>query len=80
MGYSQAWAGGLWAMVGGLSIFCGVIWGSISDKIGRGKGAALGGYLADTTQSLTTPFLVAGAISLTGMIFSLYLKKPAIDQ
>jgi hypothetical protein len=29
---------------------------------------------------LTTPFLVAGAISLTGMIFSLYLKKPAIDQ
>jgi MFS family permease len=153
MGYSQAWAGGLWAMVGGLSIFCGVIWGSISDRIGRGKGAALaylvlgtsylvyalvkveagfyisailfgltawsiptimaaaagdfvgpkfapaglgfitlffgigqsigpalGGYLADTTQSLTTPFLVAGAISLTGMIFSLYLKKPAIDQ
>lgn len=153
MGYSQAWAGGLWAMVGGLSIFCGVIWGSISDRIGRGKGAALaylvlgtsylvyalvkveagfyisavlfgltawsiptimaaaagdfvgprfapaglgfitlffgigqsigpalGGYLADTTKSLTTPFLVAGAISLCGMVFSLYLKKPAIDQ
>ncbi len=153
MGYSQAWAGGLWAMVGGLSIFCGVIWGSVSDRIGRGKGAALaylvlgtsylvyalvkvevgfyisavlfgltawsiptimaaaagdfvgprfapaglgfitlffgigqsigpalGGYLADTTQSLTTPFLVAGAISLTGMVFSLFLKKPAQTQ
>ncbi len=41
MGHTAAWAGGLWAMVGGLSIFCGVIWGSISDRIGRGKGAAL---------------------------------------
>ncbi len=41
MGYSEAWAGGLWATVGGLSIFCGVLWGSISDRIGRSKGAAL---------------------------------------
>ena len=41
MGYTQAWAGGLWATVGGLSIFCGVIWGGISDKIGRDKGAAM---------------------------------------
>ena len=41
MGYTQAWAGGLWAAVGGLSIFCGVIWGGISDKIGRDKGAAM---------------------------------------
>ncbi len=35
----------LWALVGGLSIFCGVIWGSLSDKVGRGRGAALA-YLA----------------------------------
>ncbi len=40
MGHTQAWAGGLWATAGGLSIFCGVIWGSISDWIGRGKGSA----------------------------------------
>ncbi len=143
MGYSQAWAGGLWATVGALSIFCGVIWGSVSDRIGRGKGAAmaylvlglsyiiyalvqnefgfylsailfgltawgiptimaaaagdlvgprlapaglgfatlffgigqsigpaLGGYLADLTHSFMLPFLMAGAISLVGMIFS----------
>jgi MFS family permease len=48
--------------------------------IGQSIGPALGGYLADTTQSLTTPFLVAGAISLCGTFFSLYLKKPARDQ
>ncbi|MBU8849627.1 MAG: MFS transporter [Desulfobacterales bacterium] len=150
MGCTAAWAGGLWATVGGLSIFCGVIWGSISDRIGRGKGAALaylvlgisyivyalfkseagfylsavlfgltawsiptimaatagdfvgprlapaglgfitlffgigqsigpalGGYLADVSNSFTLPFLIAGGISFTGMIFSFYLKKPS---
>jgi sugar phosphate permease len=41
MGWSQAQAGGLWAMVGGLSIFCGVIWGGISDLLGRKYGSAL---------------------------------------
>jgi sugar phosphate permease len=149
MGLTQQWAGGLWALVGGLSIFCGVIWGGISDRLGRNKGAALaylvlglsyiiyalikvkfgyylsavlfgltawsiptimaaaagdyvgprlapaglgfitlffgigqalgpvlGGYLADTTLSFTVPFLVAGGISILGMIFSFYLKKP----
>ena len=149
MGFTQEWAGGLWALVGGLSIFCGVIWGSISDRLGRSRGAALaylvlglsyiiyavikvkfgfylsavmfgltawsiptimaaaagdfvgprlapaglgfitlffgigqalgpalGGYLADVSQSFTIPFLVAGGISLLGMISSLYLGKP----
>ena len=41
MGLSQAQAGGLWALVGGLSAFCGVIWGSVSDLLGRKYGAAL---------------------------------------
>jgi predicted MFS family arabinose efflux permease len=149
MGYSETWAGGLWAAIGGLSIFCGVIWGSISDRVGRNKGSALaylvlaasyiiyalfksetgfylsaflfgltawsiptimaatagdlvgprlapaglgfitlffgigqsigpalGGYLADLSHSFTLPFLVAGGISLVGMIFSFYIKEP----
>ena len=149
MGFTQEAAGGLWALVGGLSIFCGVIWGGISDRLGRSKGAALaylvlglsyiiyalvkvkfgiylsavmfgltawsiptimaaaagdfvgprlapaglgfitlffgigqalgpalGGYLADTTQSFTLPFLTAGGISLVGMVSSLFLHKP----
>lgn len=153
MGFTQAWAGTLWAMVGGLSVFCGVIWGSISDRLGRNRGAALaylilglsyiiygllkikfgfylsavmfgltawsiptimaaaagdyvgprlapaglgfitvffgigqalgpllGGYLADISHSFTMPFLVAGGISLVGMVFSFYLKKPATTE
>ena len=138
--------------MGGLSIFCGVIWGSISDKLGRNRGAALaylvlglsyiiyalvkvtfglylsailfgltawsiptimaaaagdyvgprlapaglgfitlffgigqafgpalGGYLADISNSFTIPFLVAGGISLAGMILSFYLRKPSTE-
>ncbi len=152
MGHTQAWAGGLWAMAGGLSIFCGVLWGSVSDRIGRGRGAALaylvlglsyiiyalvkieagfylsailfgltawsiptimaaaagdfvgprlapaglgfitlffgigqsigpalGGYLADVS-SFTLSFLVAGAVSLCGAVFSLFLKKPVQEE
>jgi len=134
MGLSQAWAGALWATVGGLSIFCGVIWGGISDRLGRSKGAALaylvlaasyiiyalvkvhfGFYLSAFLFGLTAwsiptimaaaagdfvgprlapaglgfitlffgigqalgPVLVAGAISLVGMVFSFFLKNPA---
>ncbi len=152
LGLSQEWAGGLWALVGGLSIFCGVIWGRISDLLGRSRGAALaylvlglsyifyalikvpvgfylsailfgltawsiptimaaaagdfvgprlapaglgfitlffgigqalgpalGGYLADASGSFTLPFLIAGVISMVGMILSFYLKKPTTE-
>ena len=41
VGWSPAAASGLWALVGGISIFCGVLWGGISDRVGRGRGAAL---------------------------------------
>jgi len=153
MGFSQEWASGLYALLGGLSIFCGVIWGGISDKLGRSKGSALaylvlglsyivyalirvefgfylsaiifgltawsiptimaaaagdfvgprlapaglgfitlffgigqamgpalGGYLADATQSFRVPFLVAGGLSLAGMVASFFLKKPVVSD
>jgi sugar phosphate permease len=46
-GYSKEAAGTLWAVVGWLSIFCGLIWGTVSDLIGRRYGLALV-YLAQT--------------------------------
>ena len=137
-------------MVGGLSIFCGIIWGGISDRLGRSRGAALaylvlglsyiiyalikvefgfylsaiifgitawsiptimaaaagdfvgprlapaglgfitlffgigqvigpwvGGKLAVLSGSFTYSFLLAGGVSLAGMVASLYLKKPS---
>jgi MFS family permease len=41
IGWSPGAASGLWALVGGISIFCGILWGGISDRLGRGRGAAL---------------------------------------
>ncbi|MCP4514367.1 MAG: YbfB/YjiJ family MFS transporter, partial [Delftia sp.] len=39
--YSKEEAGNLWAIVGWISIFCGLIWGTVSDVIGRKYGLAL---------------------------------------
>jgi sugar phosphate permease len=40
-GYTKEAAGNLWAIVGWISIFCGLIWGTVSDRIGRKHGLAL---------------------------------------
>jgi len=34
-GYTRESAGGLFMLIGWLSLFCGVIWGAVSDRIGR---------------------------------------------
>jgi len=54
VGASQAQAGRLLALVGGLSIFCGVIWGGISDLLGRKYGSALA-YLSLATAYALLP-------------------------
>ena len=40
-GYSADAAGRMWAAVGWISVFCGLIWGSVSDAIGSQYGLAL---------------------------------------
>ncbi|MBN1812243.1 MAG: MFS transporter, partial [Anaerolineae bacterium] len=40
-GYTKEAAGSLWAVVGWISIFCGLIWGTVSDLVGRKAGLAL---------------------------------------
>jgi predicted MFS family arabinose efflux permease len=40
-GYTREAAGNLWAVVGWISIFCGLIWGTVSDRLGRKVGLAL---------------------------------------
>jgi sugar phosphate permease len=41
MGYTREAAGSLWTIVGWISILCGLIWGAVSDAIGRQYGLAL---------------------------------------
>lgn len=51
-GYTKEAAGNLWAVVGWISIFCGLIWGTVSDLIGRKYGLALV-YLAHAVSYAT---------------------------
>ncbi|MCP3871718.1 MAG: YbfB/YjiJ family MFS transporter [Desulfobacteraceae bacterium] len=71
MGYTEAWAGGLWAAVGGLSIFCGVIWGSISDRIGRGKGAALAYLVLGLSYIIYALVKVEAGFYVSAVLFGL---------
>jgi MFS family permease len=71
MGHTEAWAGGLWATVGGLSIFCGIIWGSISDRIGRGKGAALAYLVLGTSYIVYALIKTDAGFYLSAFLFGL---------
>ena len=71
MGLSQSWAGGLWATVGGLSVFCGVIWGGISDRLGRSKGAALAYLVLGASYIIYALVRVTFGFYLSAFLFGL---------
>jgi sugar phosphate permease len=71
MGYSQAWAGSLWAMVGGLSVFCGVIWGGISDRLGRSRGASLAYLVLGTSYLVYALFRFEMGFYISAFLFGL---------
>jgi len=71
MGLTQQWAGGLWAVVGGLSIFCGVIWGGISDRLGRNKGAALAYLVLGISYLIYALVKVKFGFYLSAVLFGL---------
>jgi sugar phosphate permease len=71
MGLSQAWAGALWAVVGGLSIFCGVIWGGISDRLGRSRGAALAYLVLGISYVVYALIRVKFGFYLSALLFGL---------
>jgi nitrate/nitrite transporter NarK len=71
MGLTQQWAGGLWALVGGLSIFCGVIWGAISDRLGRDKGAALAYLVLGISYLIYALIKVKFGFYLSAVMFGL---------
>ena len=71
MGLSQAHAGSLWALVGGLSIFCGVIWGGISDLLGRKHGFALAYLTLATAYAVFALVKTPVGFYLSTVIFGL---------
>ncbi|RPJ71849.1 MAG: MFS transporter, partial [Desulfobacteraceae bacterium] len=71
MGLSQGFAGGLWAMVGALSTFCGVIWGSISDRLGRSRGAALAYFVLGVAYIIYALVKAPAGYYLSAILFGL---------
>lgn len=66
LGFSPARAGDFFLILGVFSIFCGVIWGTVSDRVGRGRALAVMFLLQAVAAVLfawwpTTPGLVLSA-------------------
>ena len=71
IGLAGAKASALWALVGVLSIFCGVIWGGISDFLGRKRGAALAYVVLACSYLIFAYFDSMSAIYLSVILFGL---------
>jgi MFS family permease len=61
----------LWVLVGGLSAFCGVIWGGISDRLGRNRGAALAYFTLALSYLLFALFDTLPAFYVSVFLFGL---------
>jgi MFS family permease len=71
LGMTPAQAGGLWALAGGLSILCGVIWGGVSDYLGRSRGAALAYLILAISYLLFALIKSAPGYYLSAVFFGL---------
>lgn len=71
IGWTAGQASGLWALVGGLSIFCGVLWGWVSDRLGRKYGAALVYLTLAVAYLVFALFKVTPAFYLSAVLFGL---------
>ena len=71
IGLSQAQAGAIWALVGGLSIFCGVIWGGISDLLGRRYGSALAYLTLAVSFAIFALFKTPAGYYVSAVLFGL---------
>lgn len=70
-GLEQAEVGRMWAMVGGFSIFCGVIWGALSDKLGRSRGALLAYLVLGISYAILALGHSRGAYYASSIVFGI---------
>ncbi len=71
IGWSHGEAGTLFTFLGFLSIFCGLLWGGISDIIGRRGGAALAYVALAIAYGVFALFRSSGAFYLSAVFFGL---------
>ncbi|WP_334109973.1 MFS transporter [Thermodesulfitimonas autotrophica] len=79
IGWSTAQASDLWGLVGMLTIFCGLIWGTLSDHVGRNRGLALAFFILTLSYLLFAFVKTAPALYLSAVLFGLtYAGIPTI--
>jgi len=71
MGWTHSEAGRLFTFLGLLSIFCGLLWGGISDVIGRKGGAALAYVALTISYGVFALFHSPGAFYVSAFFFGL---------
>ncbi len=71
MGWTNGEAGRLFTFLGLLSIFCGLLWGGISDVIGRKGGAALAYVALAISYGIFALFRSPGAFYVSAVFFGL---------
>jgi MFS family permease len=70
-GWTHSEAGGIFTFLGFLSIFCGLLWGGISDVIGRKGGAALAYVALAISYGIFALFRSPGAFYVSAIFFGL---------
>jgi MFS family permease len=70
-GWTHSEAGGIFTFLGFLSIFCGLLWGGISDVIGRKGGAALAYVALAISYGIFALFRSPGAFYVSAVFFGL---------
>lgn len=71
MGWTNSEAGRLFTFLGLLSIFCGLLWGGVSDVIGRKSGAALAYVTLAISYGIFALFRTPGAFYVSAIFFGL---------
>ena len=71
MNVSASEAGGLFAMLGGFSILCGIIWGGLSDKLGRARGAALAYVVLGLSYGIFALWTSKAGFYVSAIVFGL---------
>jgi sugar phosphate permease len=70
-GYSKEAVGGLWRNIGWLSLFCGVIWGWVSDVFGRKYGLACVCFLQATAYALFAVWKTPMGVMVSVLLFGI---------
>ncbi len=71
VGMSSASAGNLFLILGVCSIFCGVLWGGVSDRIGRGRAIGLNCLLQAVSAALFALWPTTTGLVLSAVLFGL---------